>query len=228
MAISGQSGQSGRKRRRIDPGVEQQIHECYRLGERDPRRVWALVNKNGVPSLKTVQRILREDMPDLGDPWSLDPDDPVPPALLEVLALLVQQSRGKRRSLTRREVRWLRAVHAAAPDLPPWTMFELAHEYMLAEDQEGGADGLDAILAFAPWRDTEHCEAFLKVVNEGWVKAPTLAVLRMIQLGGGSRLGPEAERFVESVPRPLSVEIADDLVAAYGGKPQTTVRRARR
>lgn len=79
--------------------------------------------------------------------WSLSPDDPDPEFVLDCLAALVLAHPGAR--LTRREVQWIRAVHAGRPDMSPGLVLEAASLYRVCEAREDAeaAARLDAALA---------------------------------------------------------------------------------
>ena len=114
-------------------------------------------------SLKTVQNIIRQ-LPDLGEPWrfaQFDADDAA--LLLPVVAAVDYKSRGARQ-VSFGEAEWVCRVLKAVPDMPPYAAFQVAGFYFRrAEIGRYENPDLDALLAYAPWRN----EAAWAQYNEG-------------------------------------------------------------
>jgi len=83
------------------------------------------------------------------DPWDFmaaDPDDAA--AVIDVLAVVGQRT-GKR-GFTKAEADAIARVRRAVADVPPWTAYLLARQFLVASTEE--ADLLVEYLASAPWR----------------------------------------------------------------------------
>lgn len=125
-----------------------------------------------LPPLRTLQRIIRDDIipQDPSGPWSLADSEGIDaPAILEVLAEVISHTEGRVKSVTRNEAKWIVSISRAVPDLPTWGVFTLARAYLKREETKESTADLDTYLAFAPWRDREHEEAYKKAVEAGYV-----------------------------------------------------------
>jgi hypothetical protein len=117
-----------------------------------------------------------------GDPsgiWSLAGASPGEAArVLPVLAAVIERTEGRRTFLTTAEAAMVARVSEAAPDLPPWQTYQLAHRYI---DAGSATEDLDQLLAFAPWRD--QAAAYNAAIAAGWIRRhhvlePTEATVR--------------------------------------------------
>lgn len=119
-----------------------------------------------LPHIKTIQQIVRENTPkDPSGPWQFaeaDGEDAV--LVLPVLAAVLEASEG-RLKVSNLMAEWIVRLCQTADDLPPWTIYELAHTYMLRHERQASTDDLNAFLAFAPWRSEENAKRFNSAVQ---------------------------------------------------------------
>ena len=137
--------------------------QIYRLLEANKK----LLKGHKLPDLRTVQRIHRKAMPpDTSGPWSLADADPDDAALvLPVLAAAIERSGGRWQRFTQDLAGWIVKVRVAAPDMPPLWAFSVAQAYQAGQKHKEAVDGLDQMLAFAPWRDKVHFRRYVQAVN---------------------------------------------------------------
>lgn len=131
------------------------------------------------PSVRTIYRII-EDVrpPDPSGTWK-PLQSPVSAGLvLPILAAVVEVTSGRRAHLTNDEAGRVEALRDAAPDLPPWETYVLARAYIGCDFQKKDSGPLDMVLAFAPWRSTEHSERYFAALNRGWVQEADLFALQ--------------------------------------------------
>lgn len=118
--------------------------------------------KTRTPDLRTIQRWVKKFTPqDPSGPWQLAEATGEDAALvLPVLAELIEASGGRLNIISNAKAEWIVRLRHVADDLPPWTIYELAHVYMLRRERQDSTDDLDAFLAFAPWRTPEGAERY--------------------------------------------------------------------
>jgi hypothetical protein len=124
-----------------------------------------------VPGIRTIERWVKAIQPkDPSGRWRLSVVDAEDAAfLLAVRAAVISGTEGRVRELTVTTVGWLRAIHAVAPDLEPWSAHRLARSYLSRIERERDTGDLDAWLAFGPWRGKEAAASYERAVREGWV-----------------------------------------------------------
>jgi hypothetical protein len=123
-----------------------------------------------VPTLRTVQRIVRDLVPaDPSDRWTLAESDlhAIRP-VLDALGVVIADSGGHVRSITRQFADWVVRIHRAAPDLDAWEIVWLARGYQQEIGLDRPTDYLDAFLALAPWRSGYGYRRWLKV-EQSWI-----------------------------------------------------------
>jgi len=169
-----------RTRRRLPPQLQQAIRQLALTGLTPTEILRHLEARKGdlekwacaVPSLRSVERVVAAmAAEDPSVPWRLADADALEPedrrVVLGALAELVQRSEGRRTTLTNAEATWVARLYAVAPELPPWDLLRLAHEY-LGRGKEP-TDDLDVLLAFRPWRGQEAAERYAKIIEAGWL-----------------------------------------------------------
>lgn len=126
-----------------------------------------------VQSLKTVQRILKEDVVPRaeGNSWSfaetvVDVDDPANARLvMDQLAFVWEESKGRISSVTRGEAEWIIRLKTAYPEMPPNAVWAFTREGKAIDyAKEIGRDPDDLALdpfyelfiAMQAWRDREN------------------------------------------------------------------------
>lgn len=165
-----------RKRRRIDAELHQAIQggvlngtvtnaaQMYReLAEQFPDKEI---------SERTVRDIVNELMPpDPSGPWQSGPDNnPQDDALiLESMAAWLTRGSGRPWNITRHHARWIAWVRSGWPDLDPLVAIVLAEDYRARCETGRDCGGLDAFLAFAPWRSQQDFTAFYEANKAGRV-----------------------------------------------------------
>jgi hypothetical protein len=124
-----------------------------------------------VPSVKVIQGVIRSLAgKDPSGPWGLaDADTSTPPAILSVLAEVVERTDGRRRHLTREEAQWIARIDTLAPGLSPWNTFRLARAYLAGLAAGKPSEDLDCLAAFAPWQNDERRQRYLAAINLGIV-----------------------------------------------------------
>jgi len=182
-----------RRRSRLDGQVEEeisrlafdkwtpaQIHrELKRLQDTQETRDGEVIIPQGcaLPTLRTVERaVARVVTPDTSGPWwSLAHARRYDAALiLPVLAEAIEQSGGRWQRFSKDLAKWIVKVRVAAPDLPVSWALNVAQAYRAAKEESDTEEleGLDQMLAFAPWRDEDHNRRYLRAVDmlhpEGW------------------------------------------------------------
>jgi len=125
--------------------------------------------KGRVPSLRSVQReVSKYRPPDPSGWWSLvalDTDADEAALILPVLAEAIGQSHGRWTRFTKKLAGWVVKVRASALDMPPAWALAVADAYSALEAQKKSADGLDQMMAFAPWRGRPHLRRYLQAVK---------------------------------------------------------------
>lgn len=157
-----------------------------------------------VPPLRTVQyHVQAERSGNTGDPeddlpWrtveTAEPGDV--PLVLEVVGELIRASRGRWRSVSRREARAILRVRHAAPDLPPWESYLLALAYTHPGDFD--AEAIDGFLALRPWASLDAWQQYQRVVNRdlGYVVVVPRAGSPAQEAEGGA-LAPAPDSLIE-------------------------------
>jgi hypothetical protein len=138
--------------------------------ERDPRFA------GRAPALETVKKYLRRSRARrrVGEPWQLEPDaDPDPRTVLDVLAVVVEETRGGVSHLTDREAGWVSTIVRAAPSIPLWDAWVLGR---LAGEQPERIPAIQTWLAFEPWT-TAGWQRYDAVRAAGAVGEPPLSYL---------------------------------------------------
>jgi hypothetical protein len=129
--------------------------------------------------------------------WSpLDPSHPSDPVLLEVLALQLEEPGRERTYLTLEEAETVARIAKLAPDARPGDIAAIARAYVLWSWTGQPDEGLDALMAFAPWRDAgrRYADAF----RTGAVKA----LLRLVDGSDEEIEQALTDRFLDQPLRP--------------------------
>jgi hypothetical protein len=91
--------------------------------------------------------------------------------LLDVLRDLLVSTKGRTRTISSADSAWVKAVHAAAPDLDAATTYFLARTYAAYRKSGKTTAELDLWLAFTPWRSKSDAQQYLEAVASGWASA---------------------------------------------------------
>lgn len=134
------------------------------------RKIEDVFPEKDIPGQRSVQTWVKKYRPaDPSGPWSLRDADPAEAALvLPVLAKVIARSQGKR-TISRAEAAMIVRIRTACSDMPEGSAWRLAQLYRVRETNNEPTDDLDAVLAFAPWRD--HGVSWRAAVDAGWVRA---------------------------------------------------------
>ena len=128
-----------------------QIHEV--LGER--------FTGSEVPSLRTVQRYVRDHAPDESGRWGVgDSSGEDAAAILESLAAVAEKSGGRRTTLTKLEADWIARLRTIAPERDPWDTYIDARRYISRQARGDSTEDLDLRYAFRPWRSKSDAARF--------------------------------------------------------------------
>ena len=144
-----------RTKRRVASHIKAEIERLHVEEGLTPReiedRLYDERADDEIPDSRTIRRYVQRIRSPKGEAWSLsdcsDPGDA--PLVLEALAV----APGFRFQLSREEGAWIVRVRKAAPDLTPRAARTMAHLYAARAQQERDTWALDALLAFAPWRN---------------------------------------------------------------------------
>lgn len=172
-----------RRRRYLDADVQGAI-EARAIDGLTPSQVLRDLERQPqyarrLPTLRTVQRIVKEAPKDQSAPWSLaDSDGEDARLILETWQAAI--TTGMRRiNITNAQAEWVLKIRKAAPGLSPYYVWLLAGDYRARAQRGENTEALDLFLAFRPWRDLDSRAWYEVAVQEGWVpKQPfTVAVL---------------------------------------------------
>lgn len=129
--------------------------------------------ENDIPSLRTIQEIVRSSRDVPSGPWSLAEARNEAEARLAIAVLgeLVKLTRSPQSTLTKGVVHWMVKVHSAAPDMPLLTLYSVARDYRRRQANNEPTDDLDLFLALAPWRqdDPSRFQLFKEAMSKGWL-----------------------------------------------------------
>ena len=109
-------------------------------------------------------------------------------------------ARSKGLKLSTQEAQWVVRIRTAAPDLPLDDVLGLAGLRVLWPDS---ADWIDALIGFAPWRDSEHAERYFAAVNAGHIST-TLAAAHLSKRAFLQDDGRHVVRDAESWPETVA------------------------
>ena len=159
--------------------------EIHRALERE------IEDKSRVPSVRSVQNIMREfEFDDSGD-WDVSQDDPEVslPTVLETLVWMIEWSKGRRTSLTRGEAKWLTRIERASPGMPPLLRLTFARAYIERTARSQSSEDLDTALAYEAWKDEAHWKDYLRVLDRGWVQLPPPYLLQRVLYAAQEEMG---------------------------------------
>lgn len=203
--------------RRMNLDVLQKIEE-FALQGRSAAQIHRQLDKEdgyrgGVPTLRTVQRVVKEITPrDPSEPWSLGDNVEGEALIVPVLAELIERTDGRRRHLTRSEATWIARIRSVAPGLALWHCYMLAVAYVRVAEMKSSTEGLDALLAYAPWDGPTSAERYVHAVNDGRAPAPWpyIAALR-------TEDGATSDAFKDmAAEKPIKLRIQqDDFIVTY-------------
>lgn len=151
------------QRRYIDADVEDAIRAKLELG-RSPIQVEKELGADErigsrLPTIRTIQRIARERIPDTSGPWEIgNSSSEDGPGIIAALREVIVYSNGERLHLTRDEAESIIRIATIAPDIPP-----LAH-FLLTKGQERD---VQVFLAMSPWSDQGPFQYYRTVVSGG-------------------------------------------------------------
>jgi hypothetical protein len=130
--------------------------------------------ENDVPEARTIQRTVRDYAPPDGAPWQFAADEAEPEdaAVLGVCAYLLGATGvGPRtNTVTVAQAKTIRGLRRAWPDLPDGLTWSLTRAYVGRSSHGLPTVHLDQFLAFAPWRSTDHADAYLAAVQTGRIE----------------------------------------------------------
>ena len=167
-----------KRRRRVDPKILDKIEEMGLAGYGaskiyDELQEDETIDIDKLPDLRTVQRIIREDiLPQTpSGTWTLNcsKGDDIP-VILKTLVDVISNTKGRITSLTRAEAEWIIFMSHAAPDLSPYIWYTLGKRYLKHQESGASTEALDQYLAFAPWRSKENNKKYEELIESGWIK----------------------------------------------------------
>ena len=126
-----------------------------------------------VPKLRTVKKYaaLAKRGP-ASEPWSLidAPADELP-AIVPVVAAVIERSEGRVRNVSKREAAIVARILRAAPKVPPWDAYRLARRVVADPDVERD---VTEYLGFEPWTDDGRAR-YEHAYRERWVRHRLIA-----------------------------------------------------
>jgi hypothetical protein len=168
-----------KRQRNMDPDLEKWIKRKARRGE-EPIAIFREMERSdewkhieNLPILRTVQNVVKDQkIQDKTAPWSVTDEEFSPEdarLILDVLADVIVYF-GERRVFTKAEAAWVLRIRKLAQGLPFDEVWELALLYMLRDSKGESTEGLDAMLAFMPWKSKSRCENYNHAYDQEWVK----------------------------------------------------------
>ncbi len=139
-----------------------------------------------VPADRTLRDMLKKfRLPEPTDTWALSKASDEEAALvLPVLREVIDRSEGRVASISTAMAQQIVRIRRQIPDeywpitsLTLWDIYELAVEYLLAEERGLEPKGADAYLAFAPWRGLGEIMRYEDAVRKGSIE-PRLLPLK--------------------------------------------------
>ena len=185
VAHNGDTRPKRRRRSTWSPDVMNRIKEIVlnnpdlsAKGVEEQLKEQGLDPKN-IPAGRTLRDMLKKlRPPEPTDTWSLaKASDEEAALVLPVLQEVIERSDGRVTSLSTALAQQIARIRRLIPDafwpatlLTLWDVYELAVEYLIAEDRKLKPDGADAYLAFAPWRSLEGVLRYNEAVREGSIE----------------------------------------------------------
>ena len=171
------SNQDKQTRPRVSGPIRDLIRSLGHKGWTASQIREALEQKYGtdtkLPTIRTIRRHIKGPIDESGlwQVGDLGDDDAL---VLPVLEAIILASQGRRRYVTKATAKYIVQVHKAARYLEPfpWLLYTAAIEYQHTVESGGSTSGLDAWLAFAPWKDDEHQRRYDDALSKGWVDSP--------------------------------------------------------
>ncbi len=157
---------------RTPPDVVREIARLTLVESLGPKAIEGLLEADAryagrVPSRRTIVNLRRRylEQDDDGEPWSVLGSEPGEAALLLPIIRTLMRTPFRRRPLSRQLASAILAIRDAAPDLAPWSAYNLA---VFALTGSSGPD-VDAYLAFAPWRGERELARYVELYQGGAV-----------------------------------------------------------
>lgn len=145
------------------------------------------------PGLRTIQEHVRRlQVDDTSGAWDLASADPATVSVvLNVLAVVVEDTDGRIREVTKAEAQWIVTIHQARADLSSWAIYVLARGATRREARGESLEVLTLYLALAPWRGGDEAwERYFALTGDAG-----MAMLREGLLSGSSQgLGEQREK----------------------------------
>ncbi len=148
-------------------GIHHQLEEEAESGN-------ANFKGDDIPSVRTVQSIVSEyRLPGPSDPWSLaDAQGDEAELVMPILQEVIEHTEGRVCQLTSAEAKWIAAIRRLEREpypkgLGPWDIYLLAREYVLLKERGEPTTGVDAYLAFKPWRSLEAAFRYREALDKG-------------------------------------------------------------
>ena len=181
-----------------NPAIQNKIADCVRSDITSATEVRRLLlgkfAEDAVPSERTVHGMIKEIVRRYPpERWTIAQANLDDLALVApVWALAVTRGRG----LTTPEAHWAARIRIVTPDLSLDDVWRLASERVLWPD--AGA-WIDPLLAYAPYRDAEHCERYFAAANAGRILVPFDAIAVALGSELSQTQGPETREFLRRV-----------------------------
>jgi hypothetical protein len=179
------------RRRYIEPGIESEVRqkalvenwtatEIHRLLLDEARHgKWEDAD---VPSLRTVQRVLKDIRIEQHDgPWSLKDDlGDETKVVLDVLRWLIVSTRGRKRTLTKGEAVCIAELHRVTPNADELLLWILCQQYMLHRAKGLDTRALDSYIVFTPWVNALSFTRYCELIVRKWIDPAPLDIIAPI------------------------------------------------
>jgi hypothetical protein len=129
-----------------------------------------------IPELRTVQRLAKavrdQDRHSDQDAWSMEgnPDSLDVALLLDTLSEVVTRTEGRVTRFNNQQAVWLNRIRESTTGLSGWGAWVL-YKLCVEADPESET-GLDLILGFRPWENTERFDKLSSLIKEKRIREP--------------------------------------------------------
>lgn len=130
--------------------------------------------QSAIPTERTVAREVTDILEefkgaDKSGPWSPGTHSGGTPVVLAALAAVIEHTEGRTDTVSIAEAECIARLERVVPDLAPLYLWYVARFYISRATRGDDTKDLDALLAFAFWRDEEAAARYRKAVRAGVV-----------------------------------------------------------
>ncbi|CAN5246616.1 hypothetical protein BH23CHL1_BH23CHL1_13500 [soil metagenome] len=149
-----------------------------------------------LPKIRTFQDVVKEvRSADPTETWSVHDSNPETANLvLETIAVMMVQTGGSVRNVTKGLAEWIVKVGTICPKMSYPNVYRMAWLYNVRIINKESTTDLDAYLAFKPWKDAGHQVAYTRAIGEGWITAPPAVMSFTLDDSGNKVVEPQGLR----------------------------------